>query len=560
MKIKLFSLSLLTVLIASFIFSLILVKAEDEVEIEPKMEVIEKHLILNKDGSYGGTLNKELYGEGAPLNGELDHVDSGYYKINDYYNANTTEYRTIAYHFSPYQQTMANSDGVASALMVMSYFGFADHRIYSEERLVKKYEKLNGETVYKNGVTAEGLKNLFTSFGLISKTNTFTANLSIKQISTWVKKSLYNDYFPMIAFNDDTGYRWHVVIGLDTGKETTDNDDVLILADPFDASDHYQDGYQTLAVKNLVSWWLDLNKLTLNDAGDNVVAHTGENVCVKAPKGYKVILNHGEENLLATNTAYEKHLILNADGTSGGQMDGGIWGGGTSINGMETDNIETVYYKFNDYYNFESTDTRTILNHFRPYIQTTASTCGISSTMVTMLYYGATYDPLNRDLNDLSCINEYKLMKLIEKLYNNEWQVYNRGVANYEIAKLVKHFGYEVVRSTGYNHAKYLNGEVSSFPYPTPESMFTTMKNDLSEGHPFLVGWKVSAGHWETIIGYDDMGTESLYDDVVIFADSSDSSDHYQDGYNTYSALFAYHHWCNGAYRWNQQGIVFKKA
>ena len=48
-------------------------------------EVIpEKHLLLNKDGSYGGSLDIELYGEGAPLNGELDHIDTEYYKINDY--------------------------------------------------------------------------------------------------------------------------------------------------------------------------------------------------------------------------------------------------------------------------------------------------------------------------------------------------------------------------------------------------------------------------------------------------------------------------------------------
>ena len=38
-------------------------------------------------------------------------------------------------------------------------------------------------------------------------------------------------------------------------------------------------------------------------------------------------------------------------------------------------------------------------------------------------------------------------------------------------------------------------------------------------------------GHWRVIIGYDTCGTENTLDDVLIMADSYDTSDHYQDGY-----------------------------
>ena len=37
--------------------------------------------------------------------------------------------------------------------------------------------------------------------------------------------------------------------------------------------------------------------------------------------------------------------------------------------------------------------------------------------------------------------------------------------------------------------------------------------------------------HTKTIIGYDDMGTEGTQDDVIILADSYDTTDHYMDGY-----------------------------
>ena len=45
-----------------------------------------------------------------------------------------------------------------------------------------------------------------------------------------------------------------------------------------------------------------------------------------------------------------------------------------------------------------------------------------------------------------------------------------------------------------------------------------------------------SGAHYVTIIGYDDMGTSHIYDYVVIIADSGDTWDGYQDGYNVYSA------------------------
>ena len=43
-------------------------------------------------------------------------------------------------------------------------------------------------------------------------------------------------------------------------------------------------------------------------------------------------------------------------------------------------------------------------------------------------------------------------------------------------------------------------------------------------------------GHWQTIIGYDTMGTETTQDDVIIVADSYDTTDHCQDGYGIYGA------------------------
>ena len=43
-------------------------------------------------------------------------------------------------------------------------------------------------------------------------------------------------------------------------------------------------------------------------------------------------------------------------------------------------------------------------------------------------------------------------------------------------------------------------------------------------------------GHWQVVIGYDDMGAETTQDDVMIMADPYDTTDYNQDGYFIYGA------------------------
>ena len=49
-----------------------------------------------------------------------------------------------------------------------------------------------------------------------------------------------------------------------------------------------------------------------------------------------------------------------------------------------------------------------------------------------------------------------------------------------------------------------------------------------------MMDWVDWAGHWQVLIGIDTCGTDNPYDDVLIFADPYDVTDHKQDGYYTY--------------------------
>ena len=65
---------------------------------------------------------------------------------------------------------------------------------------------------------------------------------------------------------------------------------------------------------------------------------------------------------------------------------------------------------------------------------------------------------------------------------------------------------------------------------------FDFIQQTLKEGNPIAIGWNDWGGHWQVIIGYDTMGTETTQDDVIIVADPYDTTDHNQDGYGIYSA------------------------
>ena len=53
----------------------------------------------------------------------------------------------------------------------------------------------------------------------------------------------------------------------------------------------------------------------------------------------------------------------------------------------------------------------------------------------------------------------------------------------------------------------------------------------LSKGIPVMVMWHEWSGHYQVVIGYDDMGTEGTCDDVILLMDPYDTTDHNQDGY-----------------------------
>ena len=53
--------------------------------------------------------------------------------------------------------------------------------------------------------------------------------------------------------------------------------------------------------------------------------------------------------------------------------------------------------------------------------------------------------------------------------------------------------------------------------------LLSFVQKELKAGHPIMVENVFMGGHWRVIIGYDTMGTQTIADDVLIFAEISNN-------------------------------------
>ena len=111
---------------------------------------------------------------------------------------------------------------------------------------------------------------------------------------------------------------------------------------------------------------------------------------------------------------------------------------------------------------------------------------------------------------------------------------YHLPVSNTDAGEVrVAHEIYEnVSEKTGLNPeqvAAYLTRQGMNATWGTGGTQDMLRKN-LKNGVPTMVEWMDWGGHWVVVTGYDTRGTESVWDDVIIFADSVDCHDDRIDG------------------------------
>lgn len=193
----------------------------------------------------------------------------------------------------------------------------------------------------------------------------------------------------------------------------------------------------------------------------------------------------------------------------------------SSVDGADSverdgDHKDSPYFAHPDFYHMKSTETLTILPEFQTLQQSSEWSCGVDSALMVLQYYDALNDQTEESL---------------AKMRTNELEPEATSLAS-----MVKIFetlgGFDITSTYDFSEeeaAEKINLEM--------------IQTYLSEGTPVMVAWNDWGGHWQTIIGYDTMGTDTAQDDVIIVADSYDTTDHNQDGYGIIPAERFYYNW-----------------
>jgi hypothetical protein len=228
------------------------------------------------------------------------------------------------------------------------------------------------------------------------------------------------------------------------------------------------------------------------------------------------------DNPVYADAYNQEHLIPFGERILGFADEDGFLGGAVSDYYNQVsygDLAASTYYPAYDFYNSTSTDTLTILTHYKTIQQAAGWTCGISSALMALEWFGKR-DGLNE--LDLGALRNTK-----EKFGEYRWG----GATDTKMLIRVFESLNEIAKKEAWKWEStydYLNGEGGL----NPEYLSTEwILKRLNEGRPILVGWNSFGPHWQTIIGYDTLGTENTADDVLILADSYDTTDHRNDGY-----------------------------
>ncbi len=180
----------------------------------------------------------------------------------------------------------------------------------------------------------------------------------------------------------------------------------------------------------------------------------------------------------------------------------------------DADVKDSSYYVHPDFYNMKSNDHLTILTNYKTQQQATEWTCGPTSALTVLEWYGKRGD-----------LGEMDLVALRKKD--------KPGATNLrQMINIFDGLGGFTTYST-YDMAD---------PSEVPESF---LLDCLKKGQPVLIGWDEWGGHWQVVIGYDTMGTPGTADDVLILMDPYDTTDHCQDGYVIESFERLYYNWKN---------------
>lgn len=228
------------------------------------------------------------------------------------------------------------------------------------------------------------------------------------------------------------------------------------------------------------------------------------------------------------------------------------------------DNLNSKFYKAPDFYNMVSDEQITIIPKFKTMQQTTEWSCGNVTALIVLEnlgikgftemqlaeMMGSSVDKDVEGAKPGSANNFFEYGTNVKQLYDffstqKDLKVLETSyIANPKAEALTSEndglstadFGnIKPTFSSSSLYASENSDTTEAWVEDAKDSYFVKwLTGHLKEGRPIMVEWGDWDGHWQAIIGYDNNGTPSIGDDVLVFADPYDTSDHWQDGYYFY--------------------------
>ena len=187
--------------------------------------------VLSKVTEEGGAYGKQ---------GKHDIKNSKYFKYIDIYNMKSSGSLVLLEKFKTYQQTSEYTCGIASLIMAVYYL---NKTVLDEVEMANR-----AGTNETHGTLLSNLQKLVSELGFDyeSRTNYTEENDPTKDedsFAAYIRESIESKE-PIIVISNDWGGHYSVIIGYDDmGTEDYTEDDIIILADPYDTTDHMSDGY-----------------------------------------------------------------------------------------------------------------------------------------------------------------------------------------------------------------------------------------------------------------------------------------------------------------------------
>jgi len=196
-----------------------------------------------------------------------DHKDSPYFAHPDVYNLQSTDSLTVLHNFRTQQQTSEWSCGVDAALMVLNWYGKLGN--WNEQTLAALRHSLDGTKLEGYpGTTLKQAMDIFSGVGGFDMITTYDRpdGIWMQDIHDWLKEGK-----PVMICWNDWGGHWQVIIGYDTMGTEAENDDVFLVADPYDTTDHDQDGYGIYAAERLMYNFTTYDAFTESEGGNKML-------------------------------------------------------------------------------------------------------------------------------------------------------------------------------------------------------------------------------------------------------------------------------------------------